>query len=41
MRRLQWRELVWIKGVAGSLRRENQNVLEFPNSLTALPKPLL
>lgn len=39
MRRLHWRELVWLKGVAGSLRPENQNVMEFPNSLSALPKP--
>ncbi len=39
MRRLQWRELIWVKGVAGSLRPENQTTLEFPTALTALPKP--
>lgn len=39
MRRLQWRELIWVKGVAGSLRPENQTSLEFPTSLTSLPKP--
>ncbi len=39
MRRLQWRELIWVKGVAGSLRPDNSAVLEFPNSLSSLPKP--
>ena len=39
MRKLQWRELIWVKGVAGTLRPENTTILEFPTTLTGLPKP--
>lgn len=39
MRRLKWRELMTLKGVAGRLKSENQDQVLFPTSLTALPKP--
>ncbi|MCB0481262.1 MAG: carboxypeptidase-like regulatory domain-containing protein [Flavobacteriales bacterium] len=39
MRRLKWRELMTLKGVAGTLSPQNANDVLFPGSLSALPKP--
>lgn len=41
MRRLQWRELLTLKGVAGTLSDENKNQIPFPEGLSELPRPYM
>ena len=39
LRRLNFREVLYAKGVMGSLRNENMNLIEFPESLSELKTP--
>ncbi|UTW63724.1 carboxypeptidase-like regulatory domain-containing protein [bacterium SCSIO 12741] len=39
MRKLQWREVIHVKGVAGNLSAANQQEMIFPTTLTGLTKP--
>jgi hypothetical protein len=39
MRKLKWRELVTLRGVAGSMREENLDILVNPDAFYALSKP--
>lgn len=39
LRKLKWREVALVKGVVGSLRDENRNIMQFPTSLSGVAKP--
>lgn len=38
-KKLKWREVVWCKGVVGSLEDENREVMQLPETLNSLSKP--
>ncbi len=39
MRRLKWREIAQVKGVSGSLTKQNRDILQNPNAFSSLTKP--
>ena len=41
MRKLKWREVVSFKGIVGSLKDSNRDVMLFPEGLNALSKPYM
>lgn len=38
--KLKWREVIWTKGVIGSLSKENRNLMEYPSSLYYFNDPV-
>lgn len=39
MRKLKWREVVYGKGLIGSLNKETKGIMDFPSTLSGLSKP--